>query len=100
MDDFERGLTRRRFLQLGGAAGAAAGLQTLVPGPVAGRGVPGGAAPTVLDGRDAEVEITIREMRWLVDGRERTAVTMNGSVPGPLLRLREGGEAVIHVHNE
>ncbi|NNF37630.1 MAG: copper resistance system multicopper oxidase, partial [Gemmatimonadetes bacterium] len=84
----------------GGAAGAAAGLQTLVPGPVAGRGVPGGAGPTVLDGRDAEVEITIREVRWLVDGRERTAVTMNGSVPGPLLRLREGGEAVIHVHNE
>ena len=96
----EQGLSRRRFLKVGGAVSAAAGLQGLVPTPLTGLGVGTGPAPTVLDGRDNEVDIAIREVRWAVDGRERRAVTMNGSVPGPLLRLREEGEAVIHVHNE
>ncbi|NIP82356.1 MAG: multicopper oxidase domain-containing protein, partial [Gemmatimonadetes bacterium] len=31
--------------------------------------------------------------------RSGRAITMNGTVPGPLLRFREGDEAVIHVTN-
>jgi CopA family copper-resistance protein len=95
-----RALTRRRFLQVGGAAGAAVGLESVFAPPLYGGGPGVGRAAAVLDGRDAEVELVIQEARWTVDGRERRAVTMNGSVPGPLLRLREGGEAVIHVRNE
>lgn len=98
-DEPSRGLTRRRFLEVGAAAGAAATLQTVTPRSLSG-GPAFGTRPAVLDGREAEVEIAIQEVRWAVDGRERRAVTMNGSVPGPLLRLREGTEAVIHVRNE
>ena len=91
------GVSRRAFIQMSGAAGLAAGADRLAP---LGLGGATEARPTVLDGRNAEVEIVVSETRITVDGRERTAVTMNGSVPGPLLRLQEGGEAVIHVRND
>ena len=91
------GLSRRTFLQMGGAVGLAAGVDRLtLPGLGAGEK----RQPEVLDGRHAPVEIVVSETRVMVDGRERTAVTMNGTVPGPLLRLQEGTEAVIHVRNE
>lgn len=35
----------------------------------------------------------------VVPGRQDRVVTMNGTVPGPVLRLREGEEAVIEVDN-
>lgn len=34
-----------------------------------------------------------------ITGRERTAMTINGSVPGPPLRWREGEEVTLHVTN-
>lgn len=90
-------VSRRTFLRTTGAMGAAAGAKTLSSGSLAAADV---TPATELDGRDDEVEIIVSERRWSVDGRERTAVTMNGGVPGPLLRLREGGDAIIHVRNE
>ena len=95
------GITRRDFLRLAGATGTAAGVDALLPGYARSQ-VPLGAPadPGVLDGTAGPIDIRVARTPIQVDGRRGRAITMNGSVPGPLLRFREGGEAVIRVHNE
>lgn len=94
-------ITRRDFLRFSGAAGAAASVEALLPGYARSQ-VPLGAPadPGVLDGTAGPIDIRVARTPIQVDGRRGRAVTMNGTVPGPLLRFREGEEAVIRVHNE
>lgn len=47
----------------------------------------------------AEYDLTIAPSTQRIDGKTRPAIAINGQVPGPLLRLREGDEAVIRVTN-
>jgi CopA family copper-resistance protein len=55
---------------------------------------------SVEDGRGGNViTLTIDGMAFLVNGRRGSAIAINGSIPGPLLRLREGEEATIRVTN-
>ena len=44
-------------------------------------------------------DLTLEERTVNINGTDRPAVTVNGQFPGPLLRLREGEEAVIRVTN-
>ena len=44
-------------------------------------------------------DLTLEERVVNINGTDRPAVTVNGQFPGPLLRLREGEEAVIRVTN-
>ncbi len=46
------------------------------------------------------IDLTIARTSFTIDGRPATAVTVNGTVPGPVLRFREGEEAVIRVTNK
>lgn len=46
-----------------------------------------------------EYDLTIDRGTVNFTGRERPAMTVNGGIPGPVLRFREGDEAVIRVHN-
>jgi len=45
------------------------------------------------------IDLSIDGLAFSVDGRAGGAVAMNGSVPGPLVRLREGQDAVLRVTN-
>ena len=45
------------------------------------------------------VDLTLEERVVNINGTDRPAVTVNGQFPGPLVRLREGEEAVIRVTN-
>jgi CopA family copper-resistance protein len=45
-------------------------------------------------------DLGIRERMLRVQGRPSRAVTINGTVPGPLLRFREGEEVTLRVRNE
>lgn len=93
-------VSRREFVRYVGAAGAAAGLEGIAPAAAGPYGAAGASRPLqVLDGRDGPIEIEVAETTVDVGGRSGRAVTMNGTVPGPLIRFREGGEAVIHVTN-
>ena len=47
-----------------------------------------------------DLAITIANSAFQVNGRAGHAVTMNGTIPGPLLRLREGQNVRISVRNE
>jgi CopA family copper-resistance protein len=53
--------------------------------------------PEVLSGED--IRLTIGHGALKVDGREGHVVAINGAVPGPLIRLREGQRVRLHVTN-
>ncbi len=93
------GVSRRDFLHFSLGAASLVGASTVLPDWLAGQRVPA-VGPGVIDGRTGPGDIYVREANIEVDGRRRRAVTMNGTVPGPLLRLKEGTEAVVRVHNE
>jgi CopA family copper-resistance protein len=84
-------LSRRRFLH-----GVAAGTALLTP---LGNFARGGALPdrAVLIG--PEFDLTLGEIAVNYTGRNRTATAVNGRVPGPLLRMREGDTVTIRVTN-
>ncbi len=45
------------------------------------------------------IDLTISEQLYHVDGRTGTATTINGTIPGPVIRLREGQQATLRVTN-
>ncbi len=94
-------LTRRTFIRASGFA-AAAGFAMLSPGALA--EVFRAQRPEILPELDATsptgIDLYIKKLPLRVDGRVSDAVTINGSIPGPIIRMREGEEAIIRVHNE
>ena len=47
-----------------------------------------------------EYRISISEMNMNVTGKDRTALAIDGQIPGPTLRFKEGDFAVIYVKND
>jgi CopA family copper-resistance protein len=88
-----RAITRRLFLR----AGAAAGVLPLPAWAQSGGAGAAAAAPAVLSG-DA-IRLTVGHAGVRIDGRPAHAVAINGTVPGPLIRLREGQDVRIAVTN-
>lgn len=91
---------RRRLLQALAATGLVAGMDHLLPSyarageQVPGRGsVPGGAP------RDVEMDIAIRREHIDIAGSHASATTINHTIPGPLVELWEGQQAVLRVAN-
>jgi CopA family copper-resistance protein len=95
-------LTRRRFLHTAGGFVSVARLSSLLPPYVLAGSMnsPSRAlAPASPVQNVAEYDLMIAETVFEVAGRRATATTINGGVPGPLIRLQEGGEAVLRVTN-
>ena len=86
--------SRRRFVQGLAVGGAVAGLG-LWPKPTWALKSPGNA--NVLAG--TEFDLVIGETPMNFTGRTRPAITVNGSVPGPILRWREGTTVNLRVTN-
>jgi CopA family copper-resistance protein len=91
-------LDRRQLLRGAALLGGGAALGGLLPA-WARSGTPGLApVPPTLSG--ARIDLSICADHLMVDGRHGHAVTINGTVPGPLLRLREGQTVRLSVKNE
>lgn len=91
---FATDLSRRRFVQGLALGGAAAGLGLLdSPRAMALNNL----APTTLSGTD--FALAIADMPVNITGRGRMATTVNGSLPGPVLRCRQGSELTLRVTN-
>ncbi len=92
--DSTSGRSRREFVRGLVAGGAVAGLGLWRPPAwaLAGSGQP-------LIARGTEFDLTIGETPANFTGRTRRAVTVNGSLPGPVLRWREGDSVTIRVRN-
>ena len=89
---------RRRFLQSFAVVGGGAALAGLLPGWArAAQGADAGRAPPALTGDD--IKLTIGHAPVTVDGQTAHAVTINGTVPGPLIRLKEGQHVRLSVTN-
>ncbi|HKJ07687.1 MAG TPA: copper resistance system multicopper oxidase [Gammaproteobacteria bacterium] len=88
-------LPRRRFVQGLAAGGALAGLGLLSTPVMA--GAARGARPRELSG--TEFDLVIGETPVNFTGRPRMATTVNGQLPAPLLRWREGDTVTLRVTN-
>jgi CopA family copper-resistance protein len=90
-------LTRRRLLRVSSAAAALVAAQGLLPAWA--RNLSG----TVPDANPRtaahEFDLTIAETPITIDGRQGSAITLNGGVPGPVMRFQEGETVTIRVHN-
>ncbi len=91
-------LSRRRFVTGVGAGSLLYGLGGLTTGFAAtsdpGRKIRG---PQTLRGKHFDLNIGYQNVNFT--GRERIATAVNGSVPAPILRWREGGRVVLRVSN-
>jgi len=86
--------SRRTLLRTGAAGAGVLGLQALLPA-WAQTGT-AGVAP-VLSGPD--ISLSVGHTPFTVGGRTGHAVTVNGTLPAPLIRLREGQNVRLAVHN-
>lgn len=91
-------IKRRDLLKSIGSLGLLAAFERLVP-----------AYPLTSETNDTSrilrragepIDIVIAEQKINLDGRTGNAMTINGSLPGPVLRLQEGEETVIRVSNK
>ena len=94
MNDFDR----RRLLRGVSLLGGGLALSTMLPSWA--RSATPGLAPTLPTLTGANIDLTISHAHLMVDGRAGHALTINGTVPGPLLRLREGQNVRLSVKNE
>jgi CopA family copper-resistance protein len=53
-----------------------------------------------LASEETNVKLIISQIAFNVESRHANAIVINGTVPGPLIRLKEGHNAVIHVRND
>ena len=95
MDRLDRGtLSRRRFVQGLAAGGAAAALG---PWPKNSWALSGSDNTNILSG--TRFDLAVGETPMNFTGRTRPAITVNGSLPGPILRWKEGTTVDLFVSN-
>ncbi len=95
-----RVISRRLLLKRTGALGLLAAMQHLLPACMVnslGTTSPAGRQPETLRGE--VIDLDISESRFTVGGRSAQAMTINGTVPGPLIRLKEGQDVTLRVTN-
>lgn len=99
MVDGSHPITRRDFLALTTLATLGSML-----GSAAGAEVGSGPEPHALNAMpvppSGALDLVIRQTAMNVAGRKtRAPITINGTIPGPTLRMREGQDVVLRVHN-
>lgn len=94
-------LSRREFLWSAIELGLIASLKSLLPTYAFADVLSSKQAATAARQSEETVyDLFIKKTRYQVDGRSAEAVTINGTIPGPLLRFREGANATLRVTNQ
>lgn len=91
-------LNRRGFIRRSAALGLLAGLHRIMPAYAF--ETTGLKARSVGDAEANGMELLVREETLQFGERRGSAITINGTVPGPLVRLREGSDAILRVTND
>ncbi|MCI3130916.1 copper resistance system multicopper oxidase [Phenylobacterium aquaticum] len=94
MKDFDR----RQLLRGASLMGGGLALSSLLPGWA--QSATMGAGPTLPTLTGPNIDLRIGHSSLTVDGRAGHAITINGTVPGPLLRLKEGQNVRLSVTND
>ncbi len=93
-------VSRRRFVTTAAVIGAGSALPSPLRAGQLDPELDAGLGPlSPVPNNVREYDLTIAETMVRLDGRNAKAVTINGTVPGPVLRFREGERAVIRVKN-
>ena len=94
----EHKISRRKFLRYTAAMGLMAGMSSLLPAYA----FSGFKNREVLSpkGNDNVIDLTISNEPVTIDGKKATATAINGTVPGPLVRLKEGEDVLLRVTNK
>ncbi len=90
------GMTRRDFIKAAGAGLFLAGVNFTLPIPAWASAVTPGIKEM---GPGSRYDLTIGYAPYTIDGREGIATAINGTVPGPVVHLREGDDVVLNVTN-
>jgi len=94
-------ISRRVLLKRAAAFGLLAAVEPLIPACAWTGDVTKASASvglqTTLSGH--VIDLTIEETPFTVNGRIATAMTVNGTIPGPVVRLREGQDVTLRVTN-
>lgn len=90
-------IDRRALLRGGAILGAGAAVSSLLPNWAMSAERSSLSALPTLSGED--IKLTIGHTPVIIDGKTSHAVTINGTVPGPMLRLKEGQQVRIAVTN-
>ncbi len=89
-------VSRRLLLKRAAALGLLAAAERLVPA-YASMSAADAGSQIALSGH--VIDLTIGEQLLRLDGRTGTAMTINGTIPGPVIRLTEGQQATLRVTN-
>jgi CopA family copper-resistance protein len=84
-------LTRRKFVKGAAAASVLTGIGSILPAY---------ARPDRRGYLGGSIDLSIGNHEIEIGGRRVSAIAINGTVPGPLVRLREGEDAVLRVTNQ
>jgi CopA family copper-resistance protein len=84
--------TRRQFVQGLTVAGVLTGVGTWAP-------LRASAADVARELRGSEFDLTVDEATVNLTGQRSVGTVVNDSLPGPVLRWREGDTVTLHVHN-
>lgn len=87
-------MNRRNFLGTGAAAAGAAAIY-----PAWAKQGSAGLTPSLPTVSGSEIALTIHRMMQTADGETTRAIGINGTVPGPIVRLREGQNVRLAVTN-
>lgn len=90
-------LPRRQFLRAAALSGAGAGFAAALPAWA--QPVSGGLARQLPTVSGSDIALTIGKVAVKVDGKVSRAVGVNGTVPAPLVRLKEGQKVRLRVTN-
>lgn len=93
MADFDR----RQFLVNAGLLGTGLAMTSLFP--TWAQSATGGLVRPLSVESGTDINLAIARSSWSVDGKMGHAVTINGTVPGPLIRLKEGQTVRLKVKN-
>jgi CopA family copper-resistance protein len=90
-------ISRRVLLKRTVALGLLAAVERLVPAYALTNTTANPGSQTPLSGE--VIDLTISEQWFRLDGRTGMAMTINGTIPGPVIRLKEGQPVTLRVTN-
>jgi len=90
-------ISRRLLLKRVTALGMLAAVERIIPACAATNTIVNPGSQTPLSGD--VIDLTISEQLFRLDDRTGTAVTINGTIPGPVIRMKEGQQATLRVRN-
>ncbi|MEK6762520.1 MAG: copper resistance system multicopper oxidase [Nitrospirota bacterium] len=90
-------ISRRLLLKRAAALGLLAAVERLAPAYALTNTTANTGSQMTLSGD--VIDLAISEQLFRLDGRAGMAMTINGTIPGPVIRLKEGQEATLRVTN-